>query len=76
MASGQGKPPCFLGSAVAETALPKNNTWGKERQNQREVFKCCGLLFNIVCTCVCVSVGLEKAVGGFYNWPNMSCPLD
>lgn len=44
-ASGQGKPPCFLGSAVAETALPKNNTWGKERRNQQEVLRHCGLLF-------------------------------
>ena len=63
MASGQGKSPCFLGSAVVETALPKNNTWGKERRNQREVLKCCGLVFNFgvvcvrVCACVCVWAG-------------------
>ena len=64
MASGQGKPPCFLGSAVVETALPKNNTWGKERRNQREVLKCCGLVFNfgVVCVRVCVRVRVRVRV--------------
>ena len=57
MASGQGKPPCFLGSAVVETALPKNNTWGKERRNQREVLKCCGLVFSFGVVCVWAGEG-------------------
>ena len=86
VASGQGKSPCFLGSAVVETALPKNNTWGKERRNQREVLKCCGLVFNfgVVCVRVCV-FGLEKAMGWilqmvrnvYFPWPECfwNCPF-
>lgn len=60
VAKGQGKPPCFLDSAVAETALPKNNTWGEERQNQWEAWKCCRLLFILFFSSV---FGAEKGSG-------------
>lgn len=81
VASGQGKPPCFLGSAVVETALPKNNTWGKERRNQREVLKCCGLVFSFGVVCVCmracvrVCVGWRRPWDGFYKWSEMYISL-